>query len=49
MADSQKNLIYRYVFITVLLVAVYVNTLNHGLVWDDNNVIIDNPSASPST
>jgi protein O-mannosyl-transferase len=43
MTDSRKPLIYRLVFITVLLLAVYCNTLNHGFVWDDADVIVDNP------
>lgn len=43
MTDSRKPLIYRLVFITVLLLAVYGNTLNHGFVWDDTDVIVENP------
>lgn len=30
-------------FITVLLLAVYANTINHGFVWDDADIIVDNP------
>jgi len=43
MTDSRKPLIYRLVLITVLLLAVYGNTLNHSFVWDDHDIIVDNP------
>jgi tetratricopeptide (TPR) repeat protein len=43
MTDSHKHLLYRLVFITVLLLAVYGNTLNHRFVWDDADIIVDNP------
>lgn len=43
MTDSGKALIYRLLFVTVLLLATYANTLNHGFVWDDFDVIVDNP------
>lgn len=44
MTDSQKNLIYKCTFITVILLAVYANTLNHGFVWDDIDIIVTNPA-----
>lgn len=43
MTDSRKSLIYRLVLITTLLLAVYGNTLNHGFVWDDTDIIVGNP------
>jgi tetratricopeptide (TPR) repeat protein len=43
MIDSRKHLLYRLVLITVLLLAVYGNTINHRFVWDDADIIIDNP------
>ena len=43
MADSQKLTVYRYVLITVLLLAVYGNTLKHNFVWDDTDIIVNNP------
>jgi tetratricopeptide (TPR) repeat protein len=43
MTDSQKTLVYRFTFITLLLLAAYGNTLNHGFVWDDINIIVDSP------
>lgn len=43
MTDSRKPLIYRLLLITVLVLAVYGNTLNHGFVWDDINIIVDHP------
>lgn len=42
MIDSRKNLLSRLVLITVLLLAVYGNTINHRFVWDDTDVIVDN-------
>jgi protein O-mannosyl-transferase len=43
MTDSRKLLIFRSLFITVLLLTVYANTLNHGFVWDDTDIIVNNP------
>jgi len=43
MTDTRKHLIYRLLFITVLLLTVYGNTLNHDFVWDDHDVIVGNP------
>ncbi|HBG04286.1 MAG: hypothetical protein A2075_06285 [Geobacteraceae bacterium GWC2_58_44] len=43
MTDSQKGLLYRCIFLTALLLAVYGNTLNHGFVWDDTDIIVGNP------
>jgi tetratricopeptide (TPR) repeat protein len=42
MTDLQKPLIYRSLFITVLLLMVYGNTLHHGFVWDDIGIIVNN-------
>jgi len=43
MTDAKKNLIYRLGLIVLVVLAVYGNTLNHGFVWDDADVIVDNP------
>ena len=43
MIESKKSLIGKFAFITILILLVYANTLNHGFVWDDADVIIDNP------
>jgi len=43
MTGYRKPLIFRLVFITVLLLSVYANTLNHGFVWDDADIIVENP------
>jgi len=44
-----KPFIYRIIFITVLLLAVYGNTLNHSFVWDDHDIIVDNPQLEKLT
>jgi protein O-mannosyl-transferase len=43
MTDSHKTLVYRLVFLSVMILAVYGNTLNDQLVWDDISIIVDNP------
>ena len=43
MTDSQKHLMYRIGLIIILVTAVYGNTLNHGFVWDDTDIIVNNP------
>lgn len=42
-ADLQKSITCRILFLTLLLLVVYGNTLNHGFVWDDINIILDSP------
>lgn len=43
MTDSQRNILYRFIIIIVLLLTAYGNIINHGFVWDDINVIVDSP------
>jgi tetratricopeptide (TPR) repeat protein len=43
MTSTHRNIVYRLAIITLLLLAVYGNTLNHGFVWDDVNIILDSP------
>lgn len=43
MIDSQKNILYKCIFIAIIILAVYANTLNHGFVWDDTDIIVTNP------
>jgi tetratricopeptide (TPR) repeat protein len=42
MTDSQKNLLYRALFFTVVIFAVYYRTLGNQFVWDDLDVIVKN-------
>lgn len=43
MADTRKRFIYQYSLIAVLLIIAFGNTLTHGFVWDDNEIIVQNP------
>ena len=43
MIDSRKYLLYKCLFISIILLSVYANTLNHGFVWDDTDIIVANP------
>jgi tetratricopeptide (TPR) repeat protein len=43
MTVPQKHFMYRFGFIIILIAAVYGTTLNHGFVWDDTFVIVNNP------
>lgn len=43
MTDAHKSLLYRYALIILLILAAYGNTLQHGFVWDDIDVLVDNP------
>ena len=43
MTESQNYRVYRLTFIGVLILAVYCSIFNHGFVWDDVDIIIDNP------
>jgi hypothetical protein len=43
MTESQNHRMYRLTFIGVLILAVYCNIFNHGFVWDDVDIIVDNP------
>ena len=42
MTDSQKNFSIRFGLISLLLLGVYANTLNHQFVWDDLEIIVKN-------
>jgi tetratricopeptide (TPR) repeat protein len=43
MTESQNYRVYRLTFIGVLILAVYCSIFNHGFVWDDVDIIVDNP------
>jgi tetratricopeptide (TPR) repeat protein len=43
MTDARKGLLYRLGLITLLILAAYGNILNHGFVWDDFDIIVNNP------
>lgn len=40
---TRQGLWGRMLLITILLLAVYSNTLKHGFVWDDNDIIVKSP------
>ena len=42
MTKTQKDQLYRYAFLIIIVLATYANTLNNGFVWDDNDVIVEN-------
>jgi protein O-mannosyl-transferase len=43
MTDAQKRLLFSLGLIALLVMLVYGNTLHHGFVWDDNDIIVNNP------
>jgi protein O-mannosyl-transferase len=43
MTVLQKQFMSRFGFIIILVAAVYGTTLNHGFVWDDTYIIVNNP------
>ncbi len=43
MTAPQKHFMYRFGFIVILVAAVYGTTLNHGFIWDDTFIIVNNP------
>jgi len=43
MAELQKIHYYRFLLIIFLVLAVYGNSLRNGFVWDDGDVIVNNP------
>jgi tetratricopeptide (TPR) repeat protein len=43
MTNSPKHQFYYYLLIVFMVIAVYANTLKHGFVWDDTDVILENP------
>jgi len=43
MTDSQKKLAYRLGFIGIVILVAYCNIFSHRFVWDDVDIIVDNP------
>ena len=43
MTEIQKNQLYRYALLIIIVFVTYANTLNHGFVWDDINIIVESP------
>lgn len=43
MTEAGKKLALKFTLIALAILAVYGNTLNHRLVWDDIAVIVENP------
>ena len=43
MTELQKRHYYRYSLIILLVLVVYCNSLRNGFVWDDGDIIADNP------
>ena len=44
MTNIRDNINVRFLFIALIILVVYGNTLNHGFVWDDHPVIASNPA-----
>ena len=43
MHHLRENINLRLVFLTLLILVAFGNTLNHGFVWDDHSIIESNP------
>jgi len=41
--DPKKLVLFRYGLLALLVTLVYAGTLNHGFVWDDRQIIVQNP------